>query len=143
MIPPDDQPSDQHAPEIAHALAIVRRNIPAGDNRAILAALDTLAQVADATALAEVEAWLGGHSLWESYGDRDDDPPDWRLDRQGVAALVRWRERLGPLEVRGAQLVGDWLGHSRYFGWHGFGFFTPTAPALSAQVGPLRSAEPY
>src|SRR5262245_58962571 len=106
----NDQPSAPNPSEVAHALLMLRQNIPAGSNAAILAAFDALARLGDETALAEAEAWLGSHALAESYGDRDDDPPDWNLDPQAFVLLVRWWERLGLREARGVQLAAAWLG---------------------------------
>lgn len=138
MLPHDDHPP---IPQVAQAITTLRRNIPAGSNAAIIAALDTLAQHGDESALTEVEAWLGSHALAESYGDRDDDPPDWKLDRRAFALLVRWWERLELLEARGAQLATDWLGDGRYFGSNGFDFFTQIAPTLAAYIAPLLLAQ--
>jgi HEAT repeat protein len=133
----DERPSSGHTQPIALAIAAVRRNIPGGNNAAISGALDTLTQLGDAAALAEVEAWLGSQPLWEHYGDRDDDPPDWHLDPKVFEALARWWERVGLTQTRSAQLVADWLGASRHFGLNGYAFFTATAPELATYVVPL------
>jgi HEAT repeat protein len=133
----DEQPASQYTPQIRLAISVVRRNLPGGSKAAILDALDTLAQHGDAAALAEVEESMGSRLLWEHYGDRDDDPPDWHLDPQAFKTLARWWERLGLTELRSAQLVTDWLGATRQFGSNGYDFFTATAPELAAHVAPL------
>jgi HEAT repeat protein len=133
----DEQLPSGRSQRIVLAINAVRRNVPGGSNAAIVGALDALAQHADAAALAEVEAFLGSQLLWEHYGDRDDDPPDWYLDPQAFMALARWWERLGLTELRSAQLVADWLGATRYFGLNGSDFFIATAPELAEHVLPL------
>ncbi|HEU5097691.1 MAG TPA: HEAT repeat domain-containing protein [Roseiflexaceae bacterium] len=122
--------------QIASAVAVVRRSIPAGSNLAIVAALDTLAQLGDTAALAEIEDCLSSRSLAESYGDRDDDPPDWQLNPRAFTALVRWWQRLRLEMARGAQLAEAWLGERRHFGSNSYEFFTHTAPELAAYVAP-------
>ncbi len=133
----DEQLPSGRSQRIVLAINAVRRNVPGGSNAAIVGALDALAQHADAAALAEVEAFLGSRLLWEHYGDRDDDPPDWHLDPMVFRALARWWERLGLTELRAAQLVADWLGATRYFGLNGSDFFIATAPELAAHMLPL------
>ena len=78
----DQEPSSGRVQQITLAIAALRRNLPGGSNAAIVDALDILARHADAAALGEVEEFLGSRLLWEHYGDRDDDPPDWHLDPQ-------------------------------------------------------------
>jgi hypothetical protein len=114
----------------------MRKHIPGGPNTTIPTALDTLAQYADETALAEVEACPSSQLLWESYGDRDADPLPWELDPQAFQTLVRWWERLGLVEERSAQLVADWLGDSQHFGSNGSRFFLGAAPELAARIAP-------
>jgi HEAT repeat protein len=133
----DEQPAGQRAQQIRLAISAVRRNLPGGSQAAILDGLDMLAQHGDAAALAEVEEFMGSRLLWEHYGDRDDDPPDWHLDPQAFRTLVRWWVRLGLTELRSAQLVADWLGATRHFGSNGYNFFTALAPELAAHVAPL------
>jgi HEAT repeat protein len=122
--------------QVAGAVALVRSSIPAGSNSAIVAALDSLAQSGDAAALAEIEACLSGSSLAESYGDRDDDPPDWKLDPLAFKALGRWWKRMGLEPARGVQLAEAWLGERRHFGSNSYEFFINTAPELAAHVAP-------
>src|SRR5688572_22567622 len=55
----DQQLSSGRAQQIFLAINTLRRNVPGGSNTAIVDAFDTLAQHADAAALAEVEAFLG------------------------------------------------------------------------------------
>jgi HEAT repeat protein len=133
----DEQPTSWPAQQITLAIGAVRRNLPGGSKAAILDALATLARHGDAAALAEVEEFMVSRLLWEHYGDRDDDPPDWRLDPQAFTTLARWWERLGLTELRAAQLVADWLGATRHFGSNGYEFFTATASQLAAHVVPL------
>jgi HEAT repeat protein len=135
-----EQSPNTDSRQIAHAIAVVCGNIPAGSNTAIIGALDTLAQLGDAPALAEIEACLSSRSLAESYGDRDDDPPDWNLDPRAFKLLARWWQRLELGALRGGQLVEAWLGDQRYFGWNSYQFFIHTAPELAEIVAPQLSA---
>jgi HEAT repeat protein len=128
-------PEDERV-AVAMALSHVRMAIPGGPNSLAVAAFDKLALIGDGAALAEAEAWLASHPLSESYGDRDDDPPDWDLDPAALAALTRWWERLGLVEQRSVRLVADWLGDERAFGVSGWRLFRGTAPLLADRVAP-------
>lgn len=141
----DGQPSRDQ--QVASAVALVLRSVPAGSNSAIVAALESLAQLGDPAALAAIEACLSSSSLMESYGDRDDDPPDWKLDPRAFTALALWWRRLGLEAARGAQLAEAWLGERRHFGSNTYQFFINTAPELAGYVAPpllaaLRDADP-
>jgi HEAT repeat protein len=126
------------ARQVALALAELRRLVPEGGERAIIAAMTTLAEQGGADALEAVEAHLGDAPLALSYGDRDDDP-SWELPPRVFGLLARWWERLGVAEERAAWLADDWLrsqSSGRPFGRNGFSFFTLTAPHLAPLVAP-------
>lgn len=121
------------------AVATVCRLIPEGDQRAILAALRTLADHGDLPALHTVETHLAKAPLTVEYGDRDDDPLPWELPQSAYTLLVRWWTRLGLAETRGAHLAAAWLGDEPLFAVSGAGsytLFTNLAPLLASAVAP-------
>jgi HEAT repeat protein len=127
------------ARRVALAADAVRQLIPEGSNRAILAALATLAELGGVAALRAVEAHLATAPLAVDYGDRDSDPLPWELDRGAYALLVRWWARLGLAEARGAHLAAAWLGDEPLFevsAASSYTLFTQLAPLLAPYVAP-------
>lgn len=128
------------ARRVALTVAALCRLIPEGNDREILAALRTLAELGDLVALRAVEAHLATAPLSVDYGDRDSDPLPWELDRGTYVLLVQWWTRLGLTEARGAHLAAAWLGDEPLFEASPsscYTLFTQLAPLLAPYVAPL------